>query len=382
MSADPVFDDLVIGTSPISLLEAVHLAGTGRSVCLVDRHPTLGGAWRVEDRLGLEAVEISPHLFVPDDVVHRILTDVFGTELETVRPEPTYRYWGDPRFDGDYPIRNQLGERVRDLVREARTSRRQRVLLPLDVAVEARGRWRHRTPVHYPRGGLVRLLDDVAGVLARSGVEVRLGTTVHCLDRRRADDRFVASTSTGPIRAARVALPRVIDLQGFGLDGRPVPVSTRDNHSTHVVIRTESASPRPLRFLKVTGSPFVELVNDVTPWCRGDLGPRDRVVAVRCARSLVVDPTDPERSVERVVEHLRELDYLPAGDRLVAHHVTEACDRVLAHYMPARLTRLYGDAITFLGAAELDISGAIRRFNRERWHFVDDALRGRGREHG
>ncbi len=92
----------------------------------------------------------------------------------------------------------------------------------------------------------------------------------------------------------------------------------------------------------------------------------ERIVACRCVRSLTFDHDE----IDDYVEHLRELDYLPAGDRLVDYRLTEVTDRVLAHYMRPRLSRLFGDRLRFLGAGELDITGSIRRFNDERWRFV------------
>ena len=70
------------------------------------------------------------------------------------------------------------------------------------------------------------------------------------------------------------------------------------------------------------------------------------------------------------LDHLRELDYLPDGDELLEYRVTEADDRVLTYFMRARLERLFGDSLVFLGATDLHITNAIRDFNADRWNFV------------
>lgn len=369
MTGQPWFevDDLIVGSSPVSLLEAVHLADTGKRVALLERQPSLGGAWRVHDCLGFDDVEISPHLFMPDPVAYQIIEQVFDIELEVMDPVPVYRYWSDDLFRQEYPIADRLGEQLRDDVQAARESRRHRYLLPVEVAVAAKKLSRRRSePVRYPKGGLTTLLERAVQVLEDRGVTVLTGVEVREIAWSSADARFTVTTSAGELGAGCIAVPRVFDVDRFSVDGRPVPIYYADNHSTHLAIRTTTSTPGQLRFLKVTGSPYFELINDITPYCRGPVEQADRVVAARCTRSLTFDGDD----VGCYVDHLRELDYLPPTDRLVDHVVTEAEDRVLAHYMKPRLQRLLGDAIRFLGAAELDITDAILRFNRERWHFV------------
>ena len=43
---DIVFDDVVIGSSPMMLIQASALACQGRKVCLVEREDILGGSWK------------------------------------------------------------------------------------------------------------------------------------------------------------------------------------------------------------------------------------------------------------------------------------------------------------------------------------------------
>ena len=79
-----MYDSVIIGTSPVSLLEAIHLAETGRRVRIIERESSLGGAWRLFDCLGLSAVEVSPHLLVADPVVHEVISNKFEIELEAL----------------------------------------------------------------------------------------------------------------------------------------------------------------------------------------------------------------------------------------------------------------------------------------------------------
>ena len=372
-----MYDAVIIGSSPVSLLEAIHLAETGRKVRLIERESSLGGAWGLHDCLGLSAVEISPHTFVPDPVVHEIIARKFKVDLEIVDPPPTYCYWDSDNGSSpaqEFPLHNVLAERVRDLFYRARRARREQgskretIMLPLDLLLNFRQlRGYTRLPIVYPKGGLVRLLENAAKILDDLGVDVSCGEDGKRIDWRSGrEGHFVVNTSLGEIQARQVSLPRIIHLDGFGYDGIDVPAYFLDNHSTHFVFKSRTATKGQLRFLKVTGSPYFELINDVTPYCVGNLSSDERVISCRCVRSMVFD----ERDIDKYLDHLRELDYLPKGDSLLEFQVNQAEDRVLAYYMHRRLERLFGDKLVFLGAHDGHITNAIKEFNATRWNFV------------
>ena len=57
-----VYDDMVIGTSPLMLLQANYLASKGRKVCVLDKSESFGGSWQVARLRNGEKVEIACHL--------------------------------------------------------------------------------------------------------------------------------------------------------------------------------------------------------------------------------------------------------------------------------------------------------------------------------
>ena len=335
---------------------------------------SIGGAWGLRDCLGLQAVEISPHTIVPDPIVHKVIAEKFQVELETVTPEPVYRYWEDEPTAKEYPLHNVLGECMRDLFYRAKVARKDRgsmketVLLPIEILTNYRAlRKFSKTAIVYPKGGLVRLLKNAEKILKDLGVEISCNTKANRVDwNSSSGGYFKVSTSNGEFEGKCVALPRIIHLESFGYDGIDVPAYRQDNHSTHFVLKTRTSQKGQLRFLKVNGSPFFELINDVTPYCLGDLSENERVVSCRCVRSVVFN----EGTVDDYVQHLRDLDYLPEGDELLDYQVNEVEDSVLAYYMHPRLKRLFGEKLVFLGAFDGHITNAIRNFNSARWNFA------------
>jgi hypothetical protein len=85
---DTVFDDIVIGSSPLMLLQAGMLARKGRKVCLVEREGNLGGAWQIARLNNGERVEIACHLIECFPGVYELLEEVSGALFEPLKEQP------------------------------------------------------------------------------------------------------------------------------------------------------------------------------------------------------------------------------------------------------------------------------------------------------
>ena len=85
---NPFFDDIVIGSSPMMLLQASILASEGRKVCLVDREVNLGGSWQIATLENGERVEIACHVIecIPD--VYNFLQSKSGVEFVPLEAQP------------------------------------------------------------------------------------------------------------------------------------------------------------------------------------------------------------------------------------------------------------------------------------------------------
>lgn len=86
------FEHVVIGSSPMMILQAYELARNGASVCIVDRNERIGGAWQTDTfqdnkNKDLE-VETACHLIEPFPGVYEYLEEVSGVEFVALTPQP------------------------------------------------------------------------------------------------------------------------------------------------------------------------------------------------------------------------------------------------------------------------------------------------------
>lgn len=88
MSPGPHYDDIVVGSSPLMLLQALKLSASGRRVCVVERLARVGGVWRTAP-LGLhDEVEIACHLVEDFPGVYRYLEKVSGIPFIKLDDQP------------------------------------------------------------------------------------------------------------------------------------------------------------------------------------------------------------------------------------------------------------------------------------------------------
>lgn len=86
------YDDVVIGSSPLMLMQASLLARAGRSVCVVEREGRLGGSWKVGQLENGETVEIACHVIEFFPGVYDLLEGACGVPFEPLIEQPVRVY--------------------------------------------------------------------------------------------------------------------------------------------------------------------------------------------------------------------------------------------------------------------------------------------------
>jgi hypothetical protein len=77
-AANAEFDVAVVGTSPVSLLEAIYHIRCGEKVLIIEADERLGGAWKSIDICGVEHVDLGCHLIGSNPSLKAFLETQFG----------------------------------------------------------------------------------------------------------------------------------------------------------------------------------------------------------------------------------------------------------------------------------------------------------------
>lgn len=87
------YHSLIVGSSPLLLIQACYLADKGFKVCVVDKINTFGGSWRSE-RVNSASIEIACHLIEYIPGVYEILEYYSGVKFRHCDPQPQRLIFG------------------------------------------------------------------------------------------------------------------------------------------------------------------------------------------------------------------------------------------------------------------------------------------------
>jgi len=91
-----IYEVVLIGTSPIAIMEAYFCSQEGKSVLMIDDDSKIGGAWKCLDNPYFEDVENAIHYFLPDEEGRNFLRERLG--LKIIEVQNKYRVLKFPIF--------------------------------------------------------------------------------------------------------------------------------------------------------------------------------------------------------------------------------------------------------------------------------------------
>ena len=83
------YDCVVIGTSPLMLIEALYNSKLGKSVIVIEGKEIIGGSWHCFDQNEIaNNLEIGCHVWQKNTEVTKFLKDYFAIDIEPRFPQP------------------------------------------------------------------------------------------------------------------------------------------------------------------------------------------------------------------------------------------------------------------------------------------------------
>lgn len=80
----------IIGSSPIMMLEAIHLANIGKKVTIIEKNPELRGAWKTFSHKQYNNIELGCHIWEYNQSSYKFIERNVGVKLEKLKPDPLF----------------------------------------------------------------------------------------------------------------------------------------------------------------------------------------------------------------------------------------------------------------------------------------------------
>jgi len=323
-TAAAAFDAIVVGTSPLLLIEAVVLARQGQRVAVVEKRDRVGGAWYTMPLWEFDRVQPGCHYIERGRKGYGFLEQCLGVEMA---PQTVKAVWYDPR-DGGTGDATAPGGLVKRLRRKLLSGK----FLSDDVwgmikAVDRRdagkfGRALKRLltspPYRYPTGGSKAMLDALQREMKDSGVTLLAGTPVESVDigRNGQPNRCViggAAYEAKRLLVGRHALPHLrLSDSDHGGD------AAENQYAINVVLRVAGGKGVDFDYLEIHRDGLINRVHDITPFVEPKGACSDLLV---CCNLTATSTADAPVETEAVFRHLVGWGLLSQDAELVASHV-------------------------------------------------------------
>jgi len=273
-TVDHTFDTIIIGSSPILLIEALYLEAQGCRVAIFEKGQLLGGAWYTKALWGYRTVEMGCHYIDRRERAYFFLKEFLGLELE---PQARHVLWQDTgndpgRYERTGTIRNGLRKLIEFMLMGRPMSRDFYDVLAAtkEKDIKALGCSLRNLiipqPYFYPVGGCKAMMEAFTNkinstsitVLNNSGVESvtvpRNGKLCRCsVGGQRYFSREIVM---GQHASARITVDGLALKQGT----KPCNI--------HILFRIDGQKKLDFDYLDVARDDWLERVQDVTSYSR------------------------------------------------------------------------------------------------------------------
>ena len=312
------YDRIVIGSSPVALIEAIYLGLKGHRCLIVDQAETIGGAWTLTDLPHFSDVELGPHYITATRAAYDFL-DLLGLEMKRLAPEERWflrrRFLGmsDVTYDrrwistiGHSYHENPLPHRMKLLSLFAWK------LLWIEL-----NPWAGKRYMKLPRHGIPGMLSRLGTLIEALGIDVWLGRELTDIRIDTKFDTVVAIVDDEPIACGKVHMTSFSRLASLSVDGRSVALPKPGTVKLlQLKLVLEDPNPRAFSILGFPkGEAPVQYVADVTDRVRLRSG-TSRHARILLAR---LQPHLPQidETVEEVVDLLQGLGYVTPQARVL-----------------------------------------------------------------
>jgi len=265
------YDTIVIGSGPISILEAIHLKIQGKKVIIIDERDEIGGAWGTIKYEGFPELEIGCHIWDLAPGVFDFLQTVLGLEMKNMSPAPKIQK-GSKRFPYDWKmnmltvkhsLKRSAQLKFRTLASDLKTPGYRLSILPPKYL--------------YPINGAIDVKHALEDMLKKHDIPV-LHTRLARLD---IDKRITAQLSNSEtITADQIALTSLSNIDEIRFNNQVQAIDVKPVRYIHFHLVIKDPQPTNFSYVRVMGNQLIHRVSDMSRQAPDVLNKDEKLICV------------------------------------------------------------------------------------------------------
>ena len=282
-----VYDVIVIGSSPISMIEAIYCAEQGQNTLILEKTDNIGGMWGIMRTEALEDIDVGCHIIAKKKSAYDLIEKYSGCKMVKMDPQPVAMIAGvkvkyeSPAY---YAIMTlQSGLRILGVVFQniaSFLSLRSKQSEDQTIRQEIRNTVTQLTNVKdaavaeeknflYPEGGTKSLIDNFVKRLEQSRVNVQKNSDVQKVAYHN-DLVSIETTNGDQYTCHRLVIPTGINLETIHFD-EDVKIDYNNFAFPHLlfVLKDPNRSAEQFTYVHLSDSTMIDRVNDYTNYITG-----------------------------------------------------------------------------------------------------------------
>lgn len=293
---NPQYDTIIIGSSPLSMLEAISLGILGEKVLILDRSAVLGGAWLTNEIGGYAGVDTSPHILEPgtDGFAYDFVKNTLGMEM--------INYEHQPYFIKNKKMFDARSQADRYLLKQPKTIRQWVKFIKLKLLETISG----KVDYNYFRDGTDAFIGKLSKLLHDHDVETLLNCNVSKIIFCNQIVYLFVSGDKKQLSAKRIVITGALSEVAFHYETSIKQLVNRDSEISYISLSLvlKNSRYKCFSYIKFLDDPLIVRVADVSEFVK-NRNPYENDEQVLCLQivktSTVVDSNE---TLQRILDCL------------------------------------------------------------------------------
>jgi len=257
------FDAIFIGTSPVMILEALQTSLEGKSVLMIDRRDSLGGAWHTAVLGSFKGIEIGCHYIKRYRKGYAFLEELIGRTLPVMDPQPCVQFW-KCQFDHAQRSPAEFSLCIKNIRERKYRSFFSHLFRSIHFFWQEylyKKQW--DSPFCYPKEGCAEMIKALQRLLDASSIEIIHGRSVHEIYVEKNKKNGVCHTDQDDIFFRECVISSCTNLQTIHYPKKNIVLEKIVRSYDHVVLHIHGKKAQPFHYMEVRDNRYFSRVSDV-----------------------------------------------------------------------------------------------------------------------
>ena len=313
----------IVGSSPISLFEAIYQAKKGSQVVVYDSSDRIGGAWSsIEYENGLN-LEMGCHIWDVDKETYRFIERFLDQKLKPLKPYPLIIY-KKRAFPYDWKNNILLLKTLKHDLKGYVSGKK--FIKPILKSRKYK----------YPEGGSKQLLDRLLEELNQLGVKVILNSTISKVNQVKGGWDITVNENDEFVN--QLILTSLSGINSVNLNNKIIKPKYKSSTFYHFhLILGGVIEKKKLSYVRIMGHKFIHRVSDITAYSHT----KNQIISVGVFKDKVKGLADDD-IVRQIKKYLINRGWIQEDREIIAYHSNQFKTKTIDHFEIKEIKKIKG----------------------------------------